>query len=76
MACRPIRRNWRWPGAWPQYGSLRMKRIAALPAHKAALAKLAFVGLQHHQRHALGSGRSTALWRRSSSRRRGTWILR
>jgi hypothetical protein len=29
-----------------QYGELRMRRISALPAHKAALAKLAFVGLQ------------------------------
>jgi ERCC4-related helicase len=28
------------------YGDLRRKRIAKLPAHKAALAKLAFVGLQ------------------------------
>src|SRR6476661_1822837 len=28
------------------YGELRMHRIASLPAHKAALAKLAFVGLQ------------------------------
>jgi superfamily II DNA or RNA helicase len=28
------------------YGELRMKRIATLPAQKAALAKLAFVGLQ------------------------------
>jgi hypothetical protein len=29
-----------------EYGDLRMKRISALPAYKAALAKLAFVGLQ------------------------------
>src|SRR5580704_904882 len=29
-----------------EYGALRMKRISALPPHKAALAKLAFVGLQ------------------------------
>jgi SNF2 family DNA or RNA helicase len=28
------------------YGALRMRRISSLPAHKAALAKLAFVGLQ------------------------------
>ncbi|TXL71235.1 DEAD/DEAH box helicase [Vineibacter terrae] len=28
------------------YGVLRMKRIAGLPAHKASMAKLAFVGLQ------------------------------
>jgi SNF2 family DNA or RNA helicase len=28
------------------YGALRMSRISSLPAHKAALAKLAFVGLQ------------------------------
>ena len=28
------------------YGELRKQRIATLPAHKAALAKLAFVGLQ------------------------------
>jgi hypothetical protein len=28
------------------YGDLRMKRISALPAHKAAMAKLSFVGLQ------------------------------
>ena len=29
-----------------QYGALRMRRISTLPAHKAALAKLAYVGLQ------------------------------
>ena len=29
-----------------EYGGLRMKRISALPPHKASLAKLAFVGLQ------------------------------
>jgi ERCC4-related helicase len=29
-----------------QYGELRMRRISRLPPHKAALAKLAFVGLQ------------------------------
>jgi hypothetical protein len=29
-----------------EYGELRSKRIAKLPAHRAALAKLAFVGLQ------------------------------
>jgi hypothetical protein len=29
-----------------QYGKLRMQRISSLPPHKAALAKLAFVGLQ------------------------------
>ena len=52
-----------------KYGSLRMKRIAALPAHKAALAKLAFVGLQHHQRHALGG--TGARPRFGGDRRRG-----
>jgi hypothetical protein len=29
-----------------QYGALRMRHISTLPAHKAAIAKLAYVGLQ------------------------------
>jgi ERCC4-related helicase len=49
-----------------EYGALRMKRISALPAHKAALAKLAFVGLQQRLLSSIAAfGRTLKVHRRS-----------
>jgi ERCC4-related helicase len=49
-----------------RYGDLRMRRISKLPAHKAALAKLAFVGLQQRLLSSIAAFSRTLKVHRSS----------
>jgi len=52
-----------------QYGELRRRRISKLPAHKAALAKLAFVGLQQRLLSSIAAFERTLKVHRTSLRR-------
>jgi ERCC4-related helicase len=52
-----------------EYGKLRLKRISKLPAHKAALAKLAFVGLQQRLLSSIAAFERTLKVHRTSLQR-------
>jgi ERCC4-related helicase len=52
-----------------EYGKLRWKRISKLPAHKAALAKLAFVGLQQRLLSSIAAFERTLKVHRTSLQR-------